>query len=368
MVAYANPSPALPSPSHPMANTGYGKRATGDEEPHADPDFAHLRPRDREIAVFVDHLEDGHAMGYKAIAAEHPRYGQQAVRVSMGRITLAGHLRWIKEHITAEDNSMRWVTRTYWSRTRRSAEWWAEFVRERRGRDVTGRYQPGLARVEEPVVPEEAVVPEEPAEPVESEGSEARAPEAVRPETGGKSDGTPDAESDEQPAEQPSAAYQTLAELRAADARMPLSDGDCRSLESLAAEWLSRGASADDITRALTDGLPPDVTNPGGLARKRLESKMPPKKSKPGQQAAGRARVTRVISVCGLCDADERTTEIVSGLCRECLAECELEGPVHTPVPETFLPAQRTGGLPGADEVVDVTDRVNALRRAAGLR
>jgi hypothetical protein len=75
-----------------------------------------------------------------------------------------------------------------------------------------------------------------------------------------------------------------------------------------------------------------------------------------------------VISVCGLCDADERTTEIVSGLCRECLALCELDGPVHTPVPDTFLPAQRIGGLPGADEVVDVTDRVDALRRAAGLR
>lgn len=347
-MAYAQPSPALPSPSHPMANTGYGKRATGDEDPHADPDFAHLYPRDREIAVFVDHLEDGHAMGYKAIAAEHPRYGQQAVRVSMGRITLAGHLRWIKEHITTEDNSMRWVTRTYWSRTRRSAQWWAEFVRERCGRDVTERYQPGLARVEENV--------EETKEP---EGSEVRAPEAVWPQA--------DEESDEPPVEQPSAAYQALAELRAADTRMPLSDGDCRSLESLAMEWLSRGASADDITRALTDGLPPDVTNPGGLARKRLESKMPPKKAKPREQAARSARVTRVIRVCGLCDADERTVEIVHGLCGECLAECGLDGPVVTPVPETFLPGPRSGGLPGADEVVDVTDRVDALRRAAGL-
>jgi hypothetical protein len=224
---------------------------------------------------------------------------------------------------------------------------------------VTRRYQPGLARVEESVGPEETV---------QSEGPEARAPEAVRPEADGTSDGKSDSESDEHPAEQPSAAYQVLAELRAADARMPLSDGDCRALESLALEWLSRGASADDITRALTDGLPPDVTNPGGLARKRLESKMPPKKSKPGQQGAQRARVTRVIRVCGLCDADERTVEIVSGLCRECLAECELDGPVYTPVPDTFLPAQRIGGLPGADEVVDVTDRVDALRRAAGLR
>lgn len=102
-MAYAQPSPALPSPSHPMAKTGYGKRAVGDEVPHADPDFAHLSPRDAEIATFVDHLEDGHAMGYKAIAAAHPRYGQQAVRVSLGRISLAGHLRWIKEHGTGKN-------------------------------------------------------------------------------------------------------------------------------------------------------------------------------------------------------------------------------------------------------------------------
>ncbi|MFG2963104.1 hypothetical protein ACGFZS_07415 [Streptomyces sp. NPDC048288] len=285
-----------------MAKTGYGKRPAGDEDPHADPDFAHLSPRDREIAVFVDHLHEGHAMGYKALAAAHPRYGQQACRTSLRRITLAGHLRWIKEHITVEDNSMRWVTRTYWSRTPRSAE------------DID------VADVE--------------------------------PE--------------------PDTARQVLAELRASDSRMALSDTDCRSLASLTEEWLSRGATPDDITKALTDGLPPAVTNPGGLARSRLESKMPPKKSKAKirQKAARRARVTRVIMACGLCDADERTTEIVSGLCRECL-ECVDEGEYTDDgyVPETFLPGPRgSGGLPGADEVIDVTERVEALRRAAGLR
>ncbi|MGI5456596.1 hypothetical protein ACQEWB_26220 [Streptomyces sp. CA-249302] len=312
-----------------MAKTGYGKRPAGDEDPHADPDFAHLSPRDREIAVFVDHLEEGHAMGYKAIAAEHPMYGQQAVRTSMGRIAVAGHLRWIKEHITVEDDSMRWVTRTYWSRTPRSPEWWAEFTRDRHGKDVTEEYMPGLARAEEAL------------EPAES-------------------------------AEQPSEAYQALAEVPAVDSRMPLSDGDCRSLEFLAAEWLYRGATPQDITKALTDGLPPDVSNPGGLARKRLENKMPPKKAKIRQKAARKARVTRVIMACGLCDADERTTEIVNGLCGECLAEIEAEGPVYVyqdPVPDTFLPTPRGGDgpPPGADEVIDVTDRVDALRRAAGL-
>ncbi|GAB2863542.1 hypothetical protein GCM10027074_33500 [Streptomyces deserti] len=330
-MACSYPSPALPSPSHPMAKTGYGKRFAGDEDPHADPDFAHLSPRDREIAVFVDHLEEGHAMGYKAIAAEHPRYGQQAVRTSMGRITLAGHLRWIKEHITVEDNSMRWVTRTYWSRTRRSAEWWEEFARERHGRDVTEDHMPGLARAEQ---------------------AEEPAPEPDEPE----------------PDDRHSTAYLTLAEVRGADPRMPLSDSDCRSLEPLVAEWLSRGATPGDITRALTDGLPSAVANPGGFARNRLENKMPPKKAKVRQKAARRAQVTRVVMACGLCDADERTAQIVGGLCRECLAEIEAEGPVHAYVPETFLPGPRDGGgLPGADEVIDVTEKVNALRRAAGL-
>ncbi|MER7565392.1 hypothetical protein ACGFWE_28255 [Streptomyces sp. NPDC048523] len=319
-----------------MAKTGYGKRSAGDEDPHADPDFAHLSPRDREIAVFVDHLEEGHAMGYKAIAAAHPRYGQQAVRSSLGRITLAGHLRWIKEHITVEDASMRWVTRTYWSRTRRSTEWWEDFAQERHGKDVTEDHMPGLARVEDV---EESVVETGQPEPEEA---------AV--------------------AEQPSEAYQTLAELRDAHARMPLSDADCRSLEPLAAEWLSLGATPHDITKALTDGLPSTVENPGGFARKRLESKMPPKKAKIRQKAARRARVSRVIMACGLCDADERTTEIVSGLCRECIELVEADGPVYGAVPDTFLPGPRDGGgLPGADEVIDVTDRVDALRRAAGL-
>ena len=133
---------------------------------------------------------------------------------------------------------------------------------------------------------------------------------------------------------------------------MPLSDADCRALEPLAADRLPRGATPTDV--------------------KRLEDKLPPKKAKLRQKAARPARVARVIMACGLCDADERTTEIVSGLCRECLAEIEAEGPVvpYGAVPDTFLPGPRTegGGLPGADEVIDVTDRVNALRRTAGLR
>ncbi|MFD4259754.1 hypothetical protein ACFWR9_19550 [Streptomyces sp. NPDC058534] len=303
-MAYAKTSPALPSASHPMANPGYGKRLAGDENPVADPDFAHLIPRDAEVAVFIDHLDTGHAMGHKALAAEHPRYGQQAMRSSLTRITHAGHLRWIKEHITVEDNTMRWVTRTYWSRTRRSAEWWAVFARERHGTDVTWDHQPGLARVEE--------------------ATAAPVPDVTEPE--------PVPEPEPEPV---GVAYRTLAALRTAEPRMALSDGDCGSLEPLAEEWLSRGATPKDITRALTEGLPPTVSNPGGLARRRLESKMPPK------QRARRAKVTRVIMVCGICDQDERTVKLDGGVCENCLAEAAAEDEEYAIVPDTFLRVPR---------------------------
>jgi hypothetical protein len=322
-----------------MAKTGYGKRSAGDEDPYADSDFAHLIPRDREIAVFVDHLEEGHAMGYKAIAAVHPRYGQQAVRTSLRALSRAGHSQQIREHITVEDHSMRWVTRTYWSRTRRSAEWWAEFARERKGRIVTDDYQPGLARTEEQDAP---AAPEGPAEELATEAEP-----------------------------QSRTAYRTLAELRDADPRMPLSESDCQSLESLVGEWLSRGSTPKDITRALTEGLPSAVINPGGFARKRLENRMPPKKAKIRQKAAPRrARVDRVIMCCITCDADERTTKIESGMCPDCLAEYEADlaaeaaGELDTGyVPDTFLSEPNP-----VYEVVDVARRAADVRAAGGLR
>ncbi|WP_306332801.1 hypothetical protein [Streptomyces sp. KL118A] len=306
-----------------MAKSGYGKRLAGDEEPDTEPDFAHLIPRDAELATFIDHLPDGAAMGHKVIAAAHPRYGQQAVRTSLRRLTEAGHLRWVKEHIIVEDGSMRWVTRTYWSRKPKSVAWWAEFVRAWHGRDVTDAYQPGLARVTEPE-PEP-----DPASPRDDEST---------------------------------AAHRTLVQLRTADRRMALSEGECKQLEPSAAEWLARGATPSDITRALTEGLPPTVTNPGGLARTRLENKMPPKRQAP---AKARARITRAVMVCPFCDEPETSVQLVNGICMECMpAEERTEY-----VPDTFLARPRQApGRAAEPEVVDVTERVDALRRAAGLK
>ncbi|MEV2252114.1 hypothetical protein AB0I94_16260 [Streptomyces sp. NPDC050147] len=274
-----------------MAKSGYGKRLADDEEPYAEAVFEHLCPQDAHVAVYVDHLEAGAAMGYKDLAAAHPQYGQQAIRTSLRRLTEAGHLRWIKEHLTVEDNSMRWVTRTYWSRIPRPEEWWAEFARARHGRDVTHDLQPGLARTDEPT-------PEPEPEP---ESEEAQASENTTP------------------------AYRALASLRTADPRMALSEGECKQLQPRAAEWLARGATPQDITLALTAGLPPTVTNPGGLARTRLESKMPPAPTPDPTEAPLRARVTRVVMICGGCEEEETTTKLTDGLCDDCRGQMKVD-------------------------------------------
>ncbi|MEV0320827.1 hypothetical protein ACIBKX_23385 [Streptomyces sp. NPDC050658] len=339
-----------------MAKTGYGKRRAGDEDPYTEADFGHLCPRDAELATFIDHLADGSAMGYKAIAAAHPKYGQQAVRTSNRRLVEAGHLRWIKEHLTAEDDSMRWVTRTYWSRTRRSEAWWAEFVRELHGIDVTHEYHPGLARAERQEPEAEALEPE-PTPELQPEP--APAPKA---------------------APNPTPAYATLAQLRATDSRMALSEVEFRALEALAAKWLERGATPQALTEALTAGLPPTVTNPGGLARTRLENKMPPK---PPAKTRLRARVTRAVMICGLCEEPATSTELIKGICAECRADtepcgceqCTAEAAEEAAaealrtIPDTFLARPRTPDPrpPAEPEVVDVTERVAELRRAAGL-
>ncbi|MFP3988903.1 hypothetical protein U9R90_15645 [Streptomyces sp. E11-3] len=291
-----------------MAKMGYGKRLAGDEDPALEADFAHLCQRDAEIAVFIDHLPGGSAMGHKVIAAEHPRYGQQAVRTSLGRLALAGHLRWIKEHITIADGSMRWVTRTYWCRVPKSKAWWAEYARERHGVDVTSDHMPGLIHLPTPE-PEWESEPEAEPEP--------------EPE--------PEAEPGHESEPEPSPAYLALAQLRRADRRMALTEADCRNLEPLAAEWLARGSTLPDLVRALTAQLPDRIHHPGALARKRLEARMPPKPTANDDDVVEfvnvdsmppqRGRVTKVVMLCGMCQEPETTTKLTDGLCDDCHQE-----------------------------------------------
>ncbi|MFD5749990.1 hypothetical protein [Streptomyces sp. NPDC127033] len=356
-MAYANFSAALPAPAHPLANPGYGKRSAPDQRPRGEADFAHLRTREAAIAAYIDRLPDGSSIGYKALAANVADYGQQACGKALRFLSDAGHLRRVKEHLALEDNSFRWVTHTYFSRTARDDEWWKAYVAglhgidltelERRLREVAGA-DPAPGAHQDSRAAEQPVPDPEPAPPAPAPAPEPSPEPApvVAPA----------------PASPPaSVAYRTLARLGRTEPRMTLSAAECAALEALAAEWLARGATPDHITRSLTAGLPHPLHSPGAIARTRLESKMPPEPSSTGAPA----HITRALMACISCENDETTTLMIRGVCVDCQEEmraydaAEETGLVIDAIPDTFraVPAQ-----------VDVARRADELRAAAGLK
>nr|WP_104790448.1 hypothetical protein [Streptomyces sp. QL37]PPQ61058.1 hypothetical protein C5F59_33560 [Streptomyces sp. QL37] len=83
--------------------------------------------RERYIAGYVDRLPDGAAMDIKSLAKHLPLYGQMAVSSALKALGVAGHLRRVRCR-TGKGDQVRWVSRTYWSRTARDNEWWDAFL------------------------------------------------------------------------------------------------------------------------------------------------------------------------------------------------------------------------------------------------
>lgn len=350
-MADANLNAALCAPAHPLAKPGYGKRSAPDQRPRAEADFAHLRTREAAIAGYIDRSPEGSAIGYKALAAHLADYGQQACGKALNFLSDAGHLRRIKEHLQVEDNTFRWVTHTFFSRTPRDDGWWRRFVDGMRGIDLTERErrarasETGDAPGADPVAEPSADVPK--AAPVPT----ASAP--VPPEAVPTSPSGPGAS----PA--PSDAYRALQRLGRTEPRMTLSAAECGALEALAAQWFARGATPEHLTRSLTEGLPHPLHSPGAIARTRLENKMPP------EPVEYRARVNRAVMVCMTCDVADNVSPLINGVCVECREQmtaydaAEEAGVVIDRVPDTFrrVPAQ-----------VDVARRADEARAAAGLK
>lgn len=294
-----------------MASPGYGKRPAPDQCPRRRGDFAHLRKREAAVAAFIDRLPEGAAMDHKTLAKHIADYGQAAIRSALKALTNAGHLRRIKEQVVRDDG-VRWVTRTYWSRTARSAAWWQEFCRSVRGvmldaPDDAPDDVPGNATDDAPAATEPAAV---------------------------------------EPAPQRTTAYRTLAALGRTDPRMTLSAADCERLEPLAATWLEYGASVKHLIHALTDGLPDAIHNPAGIAKRRLEDKMPPKPAREPET------VLRSVMVCMFCDTTEEDEPLINGMCEACRSEDEDD------IPATFRPGPRPA---------DVAAHADVARIAAGL-
>ncbi|MFE9782035.1 MarR family transcriptional regulator [Streptomyces sp. NPDC005775] len=288
-MAVQNFSPALPasagSAPYPMAQPGYGKRSAPDQLPVRPDDFALLPPRERYVAGFIEHLPEGAAMSVKCLAKQIPLYGQQAIASALTALSVAGHLRRVRCAVGVGDE-VRWVFRTFWSRTARDNEWWAN-------RLTPGAPQPVRAPLPVPVA---ASVPES-------------APPPVVP---------PQRTAMEPAPEAPSPAYLALARLGTVDNRLTLSAADCSALEELAERWFARGASADYLTGALTAGLPAEVISPPGFVRGRLIEKLPPVlPTAPTPPPVG-TLVPHVMMECTDCGAPGPAAALPDGLCRSC--------------------------------------------------
>nr|WP_184350225.1 hypothetical protein [Streptomyces olivoverticillatus] len=289
-----------------MAKPGFGKRNAPDQTPRTAHDFAQLPKREASIAAFIDRLPEGAAMDVKTLAKVLPDYGQQACRTALQRLRDAGYL-FYRPVAAVTECGVRWVTQTFFSRTARPKAWWKRFERDEL--------------------------------PAEGGG----APEPV---------GEPEPEA----APRASRAYRALAALGRTDPRLTLSAADCAALEPLAAEWLARHTTPEQIAASLTAGLPPQIHSPAGFVRKRLETKMPPLPPRPVQ------RVTRSIEACVACGKADLETVMGEGLCAECARIPE--------VPDTFLSEScfagekdEWDGLPPEE----ITRRVDVLRAAAGI-
>ncbi|WP_432104554.1 MarR family transcriptional regulator [Streptomyces sp. bgisy091] len=350
-----------------MAKPGYGKRSMPGQRPRRADDFALLPARERYIAGYIDQLPDGASMDVKSLAKQLPLYGQQAVASALKALAAAGYLRRVR-CLVGDLGQVRWVSRTFWSRTAHDNEWWAAAEVTPAGAATAPLAQPvAVPPVEAqpvalpPVAPPVAAAPaaHAPVTPQAPRTAEAApAPEYADltpgepepwPTTTNTADATDTAKLPAEPLRSPvpqrpapaqaapapvvpqqrrpaavvepardSPAYRALAELGRIDSRLALSAADCAALEARAAEWLARGVDTEYLTQALTAGLPATVSSPAGLVRRRLVDKIPPHARTAPQPPAPGGPVHRVMLECTRCGTPGRPEALPDGLCRPC--------------------------------------------------
>ncbi|MGW5070352.1 MarR family transcriptional regulator [Streptomyces cyaneofuscatus] len=335
-----------------MANPGYGKRSALDQRPRTSQDFALLPMRERYVAGFIDHLPEGAAMSVKQLAKQLPLYGQQAVSTALTALSVAGHLRRVRCPVGVGEE-MRWVFRTFWSRTARDNEWWTTYLATETATEAAGP-EPGAATPPPPWVPDEEHPPAAPEEPGPESGAEATAvPQqrtALQAPDAEPASPVPDAvpAAPQAPEAGPSTAYLVLARLGRNDHRLALSAADCAALEAQAAEWLARGVSVDYLTSALTAGLPAQIDFPVGLLRRRLTDKLPPRLPAEDTAPDSPAPTARhVLMECTDCGRPGAPEALPDGLCRPC-REAHGRGGAQVPDHPT--------------EAVDIKARMNNIR------
>ncbi|MFC9619143.1 MarR family transcriptional regulator [Streptomyces sp. NPDC056930] len=233
-----------------------------------------LPERERYIAGYVDHLPEGAAMDIKSLARSIPPYGQMAGGSALRALGAAGHLRHAQCRVE-QRGQVRWVTRTFWSRTARDNEWWGAFLDAENDRAP----QEAAATTAPPPplrVPAEAPAPQAGAQPPTSAPVTPAEP-AAQPASTGPVPVVPQQRTPEPALGQPSPAYLALARLGRLEPRLALSAADCAVLEPLATQWFARG-----VDPGAGPGRPrtPGAWHPGALAPSPSGSEGPPTRAR----------------------------------------------------------------------------------------
>ncbi|SCF78959.1 hypothetical protein GA0115254_117141 [Streptomyces sp. Ncost-T10-10d] len=215
---------------------------------------------------------------------------------------MAGHLRHAQCRVE-ERGQVRWVTRTFWSRTARDNEWWGAFLDAENNRAAQEAAAPRAG------AESQAPAPVTPAEPA----AQPTTPGPVPPVPVVPQQRTP-----EPAPAHPSPAYLALAQLGRIEPRLALSAADCTVLAPLAAQWFTRGVDTDYLTRALTSGIPAQVDSPIGFVRRRLNDKIPPHLPTTPSPAAPGTPGRRLMVECTECGTPGPSEALADGLCRPC--------------------------------------------------
>ncbi|MFJ4680699.1 hypothetical protein [Kitasatospora sp. NPDC088783] len=126
----------------------------------------------------------------------------------------------------------------------------------------------------------------EPSRPTGPVSSGTTADEATEPPGGREEVRQETGDAPVLPDEQVREAVDTLFRAIRPEPRLHLGEAEARTLAPLVAQWLERGATHTDLTRALLPGLPVPLHSPTGVLRNRLERKMPPVQAPVRPQAA----------------------------------------------------------------------------------
>ncbi|MFE7109341.1 MarR family transcriptional regulator [Streptomyces sp. NPDC057575] len=244
-----------------------------------------------------------------------------AVGSALRALGVAGHLRHVRCLSGENGGQVRWVTRTFWSRTARDNEWWNAFLTAEERHSAPQEAAEATAPPT-PWVPAQPAACEVDVASVLAQSLVTTVPQqrTAEPEPEPVLMPVPDLMSvsvSQATAGSPSPAFLALARLGRADSRLALSAADCAALEQAAAEWFARGVDADYLTHALTAGLPASVGSPFGFVRRRLRDKLPPRLPVASPAAPG-TPVRRLMVECTECGAPGRPQAFRDGLCRPC--------------------------------------------------